>query len=345
MTKLNYSTRVWTIPAIAVLLLLSIAGFYSCQKNKTTAEAEPVAELKINGSDRLYSVANVYYTKDGKSVEAWFFESPQIFEFSATGKNAKANFEVLKSAKENNVPVNLRLVSKTKTLVDVVIPSTEEQRATFKAAMAKREMATAVPSPEEVAQSGTSSLTAVVPSMAVLNTIFNKIKNDCCTLPGPYTYGQCIPFQYVADGCYARAHKMRQIIESFYGYTSYKVFNYACNQSNTLAVSATLWGNNCCVRWWYHVASYVYVQVGASQVAYLLDPAMFTGPVTIATWLNAQKNVGCGYPGTAHNQVYYSSNAYVPSSISNCVMTPTADNTYTAANATCSAYSGWFGCF
>ena len=185
----------------------------------------------------------------------------------------------------------------------------------------------------------------MVPNLTTLNTIFSKLQTQCCKAAGPYIYGQCVPFQYVADGCYARAHKMRQVIESYYGYTSYKVFNYACNGAGTLAVKASLWNNNCCVKWWYHVTSYVIVQVGTAQYGYALDPAMFTGPVSIPTWVAAQQNATCGYNGAAQGQVYYTSNAYAPSTLSNCVLVPYADNTYTAANATCVAYSLKQGCF
>jgi hypothetical protein len=186
----------------------------------------------------------------------------------------------------------------------------------------------------------------VVPNLATLNSIFNTVKSQCCKLPAVLLYGQCIPFQFVADGCYARAHKMRQVIENHFGYKSYKVFNYACNGAGTLSVKATLWGNNCCVKWWYHVASYVIVQVGTAQYGYLIDPAMFTGPVSIPTWVAAQKNAGCGYSGAAQGQVYYSSNAYVPSTLDDitCKLIPSADNNYTAANATCAAYSAKQGC-
>jgi hypothetical protein len=343
----KYPKKIRSVFVIAVLLLTCFAGFYSCQKNKAPAD-DPQSELLQPGAhDRFYSVANVFYTADGKSVQAWFYESPQIFSFSVTNPHAKANFDALKYAKENNVPVNVRLSESASDRIDVIIPSTTEQRAGFKADMAKREMATPVPSPEEVAAQGTNNLVGVIPNVATLNTIFNKIKDQCCKSPGPYTYGQCVPFQFVADGCYARAHKMRQIIENFYGYTSYKVFNYACNGSGTLSVSATLWNNNCCVNWWYHVASYVYVQVGSSQVAYLIDPAMFTGPVSISSWVSAQKNAGCGYNGSAQGQVYYTSNAYAPSSLNTgtCTLVPFADNTYTAADATCASYAPKQGCF
>jgi len=73
---------------------------------------------------------------------------------------------------------------------------------------------------------------------------------------------------------------------------------------------------------------------------------MFTGPVSIPTWVAAQKNVGCGYNGSSQGQVYYTSNAYAPSSLTTatCTLVPYADNTYTAANATCASYAPKQGC-
>jgi len=353
--KPNYPRVIRSMPFITTLLIISIVVFFSCQKNKTTVADEKIEALKPAGTERLLSVANVYYTTDGKKAEAWFYETPLVFEFNASGANAKTNFDALQYAKENNLPVNVRTVANVENWIDKITPATSEQITSFSAEISKREAAEMVPAPAEpglvpgpLNQSKESAiaLVSVIPSTTVLNTIFNKVRAQCCKLPGPYTYGQCVPFHFVADGCYARAHKMRQIIESYYGYTSYKVFNYACNGAGTLSVKATLWSNNCCVHWWYHVASYVIVQVGTAQYAYLIDPAMFTGPVSIPTWVAAQKSVACGYAGAAQGQVYYTSNAYAPSSLNTttCVLVPYADNTYTAANATCAAYAPKQGC-
>jgi Glutaminase len=334
------------------VLIASILVFSSCQKNKTAPDVPvPPKEAATPGTERLLSVANVYYTNDGRNVEAWFYETPLVFEFSRNGANAKANFELLQKAKDNKLPVNVRLVARTENLIDLISPATSEQIEKFREETSKRVAAEPVPAPDDpnadnFGGTNTSSLVSVVPNTQVMNTMFNTIRSQCCKLPSVLIYGPCIPFQFVADGCYARAHKMRQIVESYYGYTSYKVFNFACNGSGTLSVKATLWGNNCCVKWWYHVTTYVRVQNGASVIAYALDPAMFNGPVTISTWLNAQKNISCGYGGTSQGQVYYSSNAYAPNTLPNasCSIVPYADNTYTAANNTCTAYSGKQGC-
>jgi hypothetical protein len=353
--KPNYPNRVRSITIIASLLLISFLSFTSCQKNKAPAGEAKKEELKPAIADRLLSVANVYYTADGKKAEAWFYETPLVYEFNASGPNAKANFDALQYAKENKLPVNVRTVANVENWIDMITPATSEQIASFRADALKREVAEMVPAPDlsgsipgtfNPSKESATALVSVVPNTTVLNNIFNTVRSQCCKLPGIFLYGQCIPFQFVADGCYARAHKTRQIIESYYGYSSYKVFNYACNGASTLSVKSTLWGNNCCVNWWYHVASYVKVQVGIFQYYYVIDPAMFSGPVSISTWVGAQKNTTCGYGGAAQGQVYYSSNAYAPTSLntSTCTLVPYADNTYTAANATCAAYAPRQGC-
>jgi hypothetical protein len=273
-----------------------------------------------------------------------------VHSISRSSSKAEQFMQLLKTAKERKEPVNIRVAVSKEDMIVSVAPATEAQLEAYRQEKANEVAAEEVENPE-TASRGNQRLVGVIPNIATLNTIFTTLRNQGCLAAGPILYGQCVPYQYVADGCYARAHKMRQIIEGTYGYTSYKVFNYAdqCPAvPGVLAVNATLWGNNCCVRWWYHVAPYVFVQSGASQVAYLLDPSMHTAPVAISTWLTAQKNAGCGYTaGTVHKQAYYTSSAYWPSGYNygTCTITVSANNTYTAANATCASYAPRQGCF
>ena len=345
-----YNFRAGNGRRLLTIGLAILLAFSSCKKTSTTpGAAQPVPAAATDANSRLLSVANVYYTTDGRSVEAWFFETPLVFEFSKNNPAAAQYFETLQYAKEHRLPVNVSVVKGTEHLIERITPATEIQVEQFRAEQSKRVPAEAVPAPEEGGESfgntPDASLISLVPDLATLNNIFNTIKSQCNRAPGVLIYGPRIPFQFVADGCYARAHKMRQLIESYFGYQSYKVFNFACNGSGTLSVKATLWGNNCCVKWWYHVTSYVYLNTGFSTVAYAIDPAMFNGPVTISTWVAAQKNTTCGYGGTSQGQVYYSSNAYAPNTLPvNCSIVPYADNTYTAADATCISYGQKIGC-
>lgn len=139
----------------------------------------------------------------------------------------------------------------------------------------------------------------VVPSYAKAKEIFDFCAQLSCNLPGPYAVTPCIPFQYVRDGCYARAHQMRRIILSRYGYCCEKVFSFANEGNDTLAVKADKWGG-CCVNWWYHVAPLLRVKmkirtkpVITLTLAMVIDPGMFDKPVLLSTWLAAQENAGC----------------------------------------------------
>lgn len=350
MTKRMLTKNFYSFLFAAALTIMASAVLYSCKKggDKTLADET----LEIPASSRLLTVANVYNKPDGRTTTVLFYETPLVHTINRGSGKAEEFMTLLKNARSTQQPVNVLVAAGKPDVIESVVPATEAQLKTYQEEKTKgEEAAEAVVNPQDVESGRAPALVGVVPDMATLNTIFNTLRNQGCLAAGPILYGQCVPYQYVADGCYARAHKMRQIIEGTYGYTSYKAFNWAdqCPAvPGTLAVNATLWGNNCCVNWWYHVAPYVYVQSGASQVAYLLDPSMHTGPVAISTWLAAQKNTGCGYTaGTLHKQAYYTSNAYAPNgyNFSTCAITVSATNSYAAANATCSSYSGLQGCF
>jgi hypothetical protein len=133
----------------------------------------------------------------------------------------------------------------------------------------------------------------IIPSYKKAKKIFDFCAKQTCSLGGPFNISPCIPFQYVIDGCYARAHKMRWIITTRYGYCCDKVFSFANQNYDTLAVRANKWGG-CCVEWWYHVAPLVRVRLGRIGVlCMVIDPGMFDKPVLLSTWLAAQENTGC----------------------------------------------------
>jgi Glutaminase len=144
-----------------------------------------------------------------------------------------------------------------------------------------------------------------VPNLATAQTIFDYCKQQSCKL-APTQEQPCIPFQYVRDGCFARAHKMKQIIEKKYGYCTEKVFSFG----DYLHVQAA---GGCCVSWWYHVAPLIRVQMSPGiQICYVIDPGMFSAPVTLFTWLYAQENKTCD--NSAHLLTYsiQPSSAYTP---------------------------------
>jgi hypothetical protein len=190
--------------------------------------------------------------------------------------------------------------------------------------------------------------TKIVPSYAKAKEIFDFFASLSCHLPGPPAVPPCIPFQYVRDGCYARAHQMRRLITDRYGVCCEKVFSFANKNNDELAVRADKWGG-CCVTWWYHVAPLLRVRVTINTtpkvtlvLAMVIDPGMFNKPVLLSTWLAAQENKVCSsrahvsmysiQPGTAYAPANYAATAF------------STDPTYAATESTLIAYKNLITC-
>lgn len=118
-------------------------------------------------------------------------------------------------------------------------------------------------------------------SMAKAQQVFNAMKATSCsplTVPAP-----CIPFLYPDDGCWARAHEMRRLMVNM-GLSPKKVWI-----QGSLHVSTK---NNpyCAVSWGWHVAPTLCVR-GPSffqTQAMVIDPSLFTTPVSKAAWKGVQ---------------------------------------------------------
>lgn len=100
---------------------------------------------------------------------------------------------------------------------------------------------------------------------------------DPLTVPSP-----CIPFLYPDDGCWARAHEMcRQMIAL--GLSPKKVWIQGDLEVGTTNHPA------CGVEWNWHVAPTLCVRGPfLSRRDMVIDPALFTTPVTRATWKSVQ---------------------------------------------------------
>jgi hypothetical protein len=189
--------------------------------------------------------------------------------------------------------------------------------------------------------------TRIVPTYARAKQIFDFCAKLSCNLPGPYAVTPCIPFQYVIDGCYARAHQMRRIITTRYRYCCEKVFSFATANNDTLAVKADKWGG-CCVFWWYHVAPLIRVRLRLRGIpkskplvlAMVIDPGMFDKPVLLSTWLAAQQNTVCSPHAHVTSYSIQSGSAYTPAGIGNF----STDPNYVATEATLIAYANLTTC-
>lgn len=118
-------------------------------------------------------------------------------------------------------------------------------------------------------------------SMTRAQQVFNAMAATTCnplTVPAP-----CIPFLYPDDGCWARAHEMCRLMIGM-GLSPDKVWIRGTLRVNTR--------NNpsCFVRWGWHVAPTLCVRGPRwfQTRRMVIDPSLFTTPVSRATWKSVQ---------------------------------------------------------
>jgi hypothetical protein len=282
-----------------------------------------------------------------------FNERQRIFALPPATKAAAAHARLLRQAFRREEPVRVTL-DERKGLIQKVVASSPSESAEF------RRQRPLLGRPDRVEAIAIDEIDPtqfnivdhhlkfdcfrlcdqIVPGYKTAKDIFDYCGAQSCNLPGPFGISPCIPFQYVRDGCYARAHKMRQIIETKYQYCCEKVFSFANQNDDALAVRADKWGG-CCVTWWYHVAPLIRVQAHIFGVSFVLalvvDPGMFEKPVLLSSWLSAQKNTGCDPHANVSMYSIQPGSAYTPANYAGTAFT--TDPSYTATDATLVAYS------
>ena len=264
----------------------------------------------------LVTVAAIRKGKD-KSYQYLFNERQRIFLLSERTAGTGDPARLLKEALDKHIPVKVTLDARRQIIQRVSALSERELEEFARTRIPLPKSETDRVAPIDVAKIDPTKFnivdaylkwrcfrlcTKIIPSYAKAKEIFDFCAQLSCHLPGPYAVTPCIPFQYVRDGCYARAHQMRRIITTRYGYCCEKVFSFAPYDDDTLAVQANKWGG-CCVLWWYHVAPLVRVRLKfrlpgfpksfSIVLALVIDPSMFDKPVLLSTWLSAQENKSC----------------------------------------------------
>lgn len=86
-----------------------------------------------------------------------------------------------------------------------------------------------------------------------------------------------IPFDYLKDGCYSRAHKMALLLDDK-GIISGKVF-----VEGKIYYDTSMQGE---VGWSYQVSPVVLVKKGEKIIPYVIEPSLFDKPVPVGDWMS-----------------------------------------------------------
>jgi hypothetical protein len=300
----------------------------------------------------LFTLAAIRKSKGRGPAEYLFNERQQIFNLGSATKAVREFAPRLKQALARKQPVKAVLNGR-RALIQSVTAALPHEVEEF------RRTRIPLDKPDRVVSLDVDSLdptifnvvghglkfpcfrlcTRIVPNYKKAKKIFDFCAKQSCDLPGPYNIAPCIPFQYVIDGCYARAHKMRWIITTKYHYCCEKVFSFANQNDDRLAVKADKWGG-CCVSWWYHVAPLIRVRVRLGRfsivLAMVIDPGMFNKPVLLSSWLAAQKNTGCDPNANVSMFSIQPGSAYWPTNYAGTTFG--TDPNYSLTDATLLAY-------
>jgi hypothetical protein len=303
----------------------------------------------------IVTVAAIRKQRGKKPAQYLFNEREAVFRIRATGKAGRDFAARLKQARRKKLPVRVQLDSKKGLIHRIELPSAIESKEFSR-------LRILLEKPDRSMRADVSSIDPtvfnlvahqrkwrcfrqckrIIPNYKKAKQIFDFCAKQSCNLGGPFNISPCIPFQYVIDGCFARAHKMRWIITTKYRYCCEKVFSFANQNNDHLAVRANKWGG-CCVEWWFHVTPLVRVRLGRFGVLCLaIDPGMFDKPVLLSTWLAAQENTGCD--PTAHVSMYsiQPGSAYLPANYGGTAFT--TDPNYTATDAALIGYQNGVTC-
>lgn len=306
--------------------------------------------------NEIVTVAAIRPARGKEAARILFNEHQAFFTLAATGRKASSLLTELRGATRKQMPLKVALDSRRGVVHRLAAPSTPE----LEVFQREREL---LDEPERTRRVDVSKIDPtvfdlvrhhrvkvfrlcerVVPSYRKAKEIFDFCAGQSCHLGAP-SVPPCIPFQYVRDGCHARAHQMRKIIDAEYGYCVEKVFSFANSGNDTLRVRANKWGG-CCVAWWFHVAPLLRTRINLGSfhvvLALVIDPSMFDKPVLLSTWLSAQEAASCGANANVSMYSIQPWTAYTPANYAGTAFT--TDPAYVATNNTLNAYKNLTTC-
>jgi hypothetical protein len=137
---------------------------------------------------------------------------------------------------------------------------------------------------------------------------------DPLTVPAP-----CIPFRYPDDGCWARAHEMCRLMINL-GLSPRKV--WIDHSAGSVLHVSTRNNPKCYVEWGWHVAPTLCVRGPTffQTRRMVIDPSLFTSPVSEATWKGVQGDPNATLTHTGADQFWHGGGTDPTYSASNAIL-------------------------
>jgi hypothetical protein len=154
-------------------------------------------------------------------------------------------------------------------------------------------------------------------SIARAQQVFNSMAATSCDplmVPVP-----CIPFLYPDDGCWARAHEMCRLMINM-GLSPRKV--WIDHSTGHLLHVSTKNNPQCFVEWGWHVAPTLCVRGPRffRTQRMVIDPSLFTTPVSQATWKGVQGDPSATLTDTGPDQFWHGGGTDPTYSASNSIL-------------------------
>lgn len=320
-----------------LLMFMACFSFFltSCEKDSSNSEILETSKTDVSmiqDVDDKVVIEHIQIIESADHIEDYFLRvglGASIYKFSKKDENVEKYLQILEESNQNKKPLKVTFDRETQFILNLEIPSVEEVKVWEKN---NKDLwkGKKIENVEEVELNDIENLKVSSVSFANYTDIsnaFNYLKNNSCDYNSYTTQYGCIPFGFKTDGCYARAHRMRQLLEADYNKTCYKIFVYSNTGLNI---------PGCSFDWSYHVAPLVYnIQNG---VWYVLDPSLSNSPLTRTAWKNIM-----GYNNVCDTEYHYN-NYYMPQNTGCGSHNYYSDNTYGHTYETIWNYQNSYGC-
>jgi len=292
---LNYLPIVFSIILLALL-------FSGCEQQALTAISQSEATNTDVVDDTFTS--NLEIVVDNVELLSTNDESKEyrigvgrralMYRIEMDGSKSESFIELIESANKGKVPIPLRVtIAQTDKIVNVELPTNKEvtewqekrghiwnKPSSVNSPTFKIELESIINDNIQIDMNHLNQDMRAEKSSRLIFDDYNAVKDafdnivskSCDYDRNTDEYG-CISFPYKLDGCFARAHRMKEILEEDYGKWCLKLMVYS---QQGLDIPG------CSQKWAYHIAPIVFSN--SDFTWYVLDPSLGDEPLGIYDW-------------------------------------------------------------